>query len=105
MLGLFLLVIFGFICMYLGYMLAIKAVQSHYDSDPDGLIGLLNGIKKTKNEPQTLNHMFIVSETHDGLVFLYREDTGEYISKGETIIEAIRNAALRFENFEFTLRA
>ena len=103
MLEVFLIIVFGLFCLCVGFLLAMKWVERQFLDDPKGLIDALK--KETMDTSNTDKQLInVVSEIHGDTVFLYKEDTGEYIAKGIDISDAITNACIRFENYEFNVK-
>ncbi len=101
---LFLLFIFilGFIA---GWFRASKAILDKLLSDPKSMISLLEKYKEAKEENESTSDSKEVRklkvERHGEMLYLFAEDTDEFLAQGKSLQEALAIIEKRFPNKTF----
>lgn len=103
------LIIIGFALGWLwGIWRTTRSMLERVAQHPELFEGLLQRLKSMKqDETEGLDPLAlgVVTEWVGDRVFLYREDTHEFLAQGDTISQAVATAEQRFPELKFNIRA
>lgn len=93
--------VFGFV---FGWLRATRSILDRMTQDTDSLIKILNAYKDAKKKaesPEQEVSRKLKVERHGDMLYVFAEDTDEFLAQGKTLQEALAVIEKRFPNKTF----
>lgn len=90
----------------IGWLLNARAVARKILHDPDKMIRVIENYKDSVSKLEELQKAHkdtprLKVERHGDVIYLFREDTNEFLAQGTTLQEALDSVGKRFPNINF----
>lgn len=84
-----------------GWMWHAKMVFRKIVENPDKMIKMLQSVKSIKLDNLDEETFELKVERHDNVIYLFRNDTNEFLAQGATLQEALDLVGKRFPDMNF----